>query len=160
MFPYKPQKAHAERIARYRSDAEARGLLIAAGAIRPEEPTTGVFEQNDLEYIYEELNNAIDLDYEEHIRTCQDRECLDNEHDTWESYMPTYLIGFVWNDEDQVYDLDPKAEYSAIWNSRGTIQVVKSDWLIRGGLCSPAILDKLMLTQRLLIFWHTACRQT
>jgi hypothetical protein len=103
----------------------------------PDGITTGVFSQNDLEYIHDEIYNAIDLAYEEHLRECTDPECQDADHDFCDPHETTYLIGFLWNEADQVYDPDPEAEYSAIWNSQGTIQVVKSDWLITGGLCSP-----------------------
>lgn len=100
------------------------------------EITTGVFEQNDLEFINEEIDNAIDLEYVEHLAQCQDRDCIDRDHDYWENQEPAYLIGFRYNETTEEYDPDPAAEYSAIWSGT-TIQVVKSEWYIRGGLCSP-----------------------
>lgn len=114
---------------------ETRDLLIATGHIKPVEPTTGVFEQNNLEHIQDEFLNTIDLDYEEHRRQCQDPECECQEF--WETQDDsTLLIGFRYNEATEEYDPDPAAEYSAIWSGT-TIQVVKSQWYIRGGLCSP-----------------------
>lgn len=36
-----------------------------------DEPTTGVYNSNDLEYVWDEITNGIDLGWEEHLAECQ-----------------------------------------------------------------------------------------
>ena len=56
-----------------------------------EVPTTGVFHINSLEFILDDMYDAIDLDFEEHRKTCRKRThdaCYDSDG------SQTELIGF------------------------------------------------------------------
>lgn len=101
---------------------------------------TGVFSIHSSEWICEVLDlDAINVNYEEH-----DRECPNEDHDDcWESQCSdTLLIGFVYNEKTDQYDIDPKCEYSAIV-SETVIQVVRSDHVITGSMCSPCYPDQV-----------------
>lgn len=117
---------------------DTRNMLSAAGIIDRSKPTTGVFSMNALENINEEIDDAIDLDFETYCREHCQQDSEDCECDYESMGDNTYLIGFKWNDDTKEYDIDDKAEYSAIVNSgQNTVQVVKSVWYLTGGLCSP-----------------------
>ena len=111
-----------------------------------EVPTTGVFNANDIEFIWDEIDSAIDLTFEEalsdHKQECIDEDCIDEDHlyfyEGYESDNPMYLIGFK-QAGDGLWDPDESSEYSAILRQENgpILQVVASKWVIRGALCSP-----------------------
>ncbi len=109
-----------------------------------EVPITGVFNANNLEFIFEDSEKGIDLEYvewlEEHEKECKEEDhwdCCDNLDKS------KILIGYKrFFDEEsfgETYGPDENAEYSAILSSHGgnILQVVKSKWAVRSALCSP-----------------------
>ena len=99
-----------------------------------EKPTTGVFNNNYLEWIFEDAMEGINLDWEQHLRECPNEDHID----CYEDIEPTYLIGYKLNKKTNLYEIDKEAEYSAIVNTdSNTTQVVHSKWFIYGALCSP-----------------------
>ena len=99
-------------------------------------PTTGVFQSNKLEWLYEDaLNHGIDLSWEQHLKSHDDVEdhedcCLDE--------SPDYLIGYIKDPKDGLYGPDPESEYSAIVRGDdNVVQVTASKWVVRCALCSP-----------------------
>lgn len=114
--------------------------------IYSEEPTTGVFSNNSLEYIWDDADQGIDPDYEDSLRRAGEySEMSGEEYDQdffdYEYEQSTAYIGMQFTEEGN-YVPDPKAEYSAIvsmgsYASMNITQVVASKWLIRGALCSP-----------------------
>jgi len=112
-----------------------------------EKPVTGVFTNNRIEFLSDEIfsGDYIGLcweDYLEEIHPKEEEEDLD-----YDTGSEDFLIGFVetkdkekafyWYPKRKIgYMPDEKAEYSAIIRE-STSQVVKSDWFIRGALCSP-----------------------
>jgi hypothetical protein len=96
-------------------------------------PTTGVFNNNNLEFIGEDAFTGVDIDFEQHLS-----ECKNEEHDTCFESGTRYLIGFVFDETSGQYTTDFDAKYSAIVNFDTNItQVLHSKWLIKGALCSP-----------------------
>ena len=116
---------------------ETKAMLSACGIMDKNTPTTGVFSIHGCYRLDEEREKGIDLNFEEYCRECpQDSENCDCDYESMGD--GTYLIGFAYNEKTEEYDIDEKAEYSAIVNmGANTAQVVKSLWAIRGGLCSP-----------------------
>jgi len=94
-------------------------------------PITGVFNNSSIEFLGDELYDAVDLDFEEHCEECKN----EDHDDCYQSDSSTMLIGFKKGD-DGLYDPDPEAEYSAIIREIYA-QVVNSKWIIECGLCSP-----------------------
>lgn len=108
-----------------------------------EEPTTGVFSNNSLEYIWEDADQGEDPDYyvalQEAVDDAQRSNEEFNEEWFWDGYQQSSaLIGFRMNAAGE-YEPDPNAEYSAIvsYDGMNITQVIASKWLIRGALCSP-----------------------
>lgn len=94
------------------------------------EPITGVLNSNAPEWLYEDIINGIDLDYDQYKKDNPDDEYGDN----YEGSDSTYLIGFIKNDKDE-YELDKTAEYSAIVGQVYT-QVVMSKYVSKCSFCS------------------------
>ena len=102
------------------------------------EPKTGVFSIHSLEHLYDDIDNAIDLDFEVYCRDNCQQSCDSCDCDYESGGDDTYLIGFKFNEETGQYDIDTNAEYSAIVNTgQNTVQVIRSNWYLTGGLCSP-----------------------
>jgi|GEM_PF-2055409 len=103
-------------------------------AVDSEIPITGVTDINAPEWLHEDIDYGIYLDYEEHVRECGKEfhdDCYDPDGGT------TYLIGYK-KDVKGDYVPDPNAEYSAIVNGgMNTVQVTRSKWVSRAALCSP-----------------------
>ena len=97
----------------------------------PDIPITGVVNTNVPEWLYDDMDGAINLSYEEWIKEYNPS---DEEIDNYEPSDDTYLIGFILNTDDE-YEPDPTAEYSAIVSSPYT-QIVKSKWISKCGMCS------------------------
>lgn len=110
-----------------------------------ETPITGVFNNNSLEWIWDECDNysTIDLDWYDYKNSPDYNEYAEYDRDT-----DTYLIGFketldrneawYWFELGHGLMPDNNAEYSAIVSvASNTTQVVHSRWFIRSALCSP-----------------------
>ena len=106
-------------------------------------PVTGVFSPYGLEFIWDDFHNMVSLDFERHCI-----ECPNEDHDDCYEFQDDEeeIIGFIETKNkneawywfrDHGYKPDPKAEYSAIKNSHGYIQVVLSKYCIYCGPCSP-----------------------
>lgn len=94
---------------------------------------TGVINNNDIEWLGDELRNGVDLEVEEHCEVCKDET-----HDNCglEPGQGTVLIGGWFKDADSKWVPDEKSEYSAIVLEVYT-QVVWSRYTQRTRLCSP-----------------------
>jgi hypothetical protein len=101
--------------------------------VEKDTPITGVAQNNHVEWLYEEVADGIDLDFEAHCK-----ECENEDHDfCWESNgSETYLIGSWIQGDDGRYSPDKTGEYSAICGEFYT-QVVYSKYTKRTSLCSP-----------------------
>ena len=97
----------------------------------PDIPIGGVVNTNAPEWLWDDMDNAINISYENWIKECNPS---DEEIYCYESSEDTYLIGFILNSDDE-YELDPNADYSAIVSSPYT-QIVKSKWVSKCGMCS------------------------
>ena len=105
-------------------------------------PTTGVYSNNQIEFLMDELYDGINLTFEEwfedHIITCEN--CQNDEYcdelEFYESYNDTYLIGSWIKNKYNLYEPDKSGEYSAIVGEIYT-QVIWSKYFGRGALCSP-----------------------
>jgi len=107
---------------------------------------TGVIHNSAAAWLFDDLCNAIDLDYETYKADTPNHDCYD-----WESNGDeTLLFGFVSCDIDNpaawfaytgqhgsfAFRPDENAEYSAISNVPYT-QIVRSRWAARCMRCSP-----------------------
>jgi len=100
--------------------------------IDTEKPVTGVWDNNEIEWLGDAIQDGIDLAWEEHVD-----ECPNEEHDDCGPQESSdFLIGDWKKDEKGLYEPDPDGEYSAIVREIYT-QVVLSKWAIRGNACSP-----------------------
>lgn len=84
---------------------------------------TGVISIHSVhENVLDEIfNNGIDLDYENFVEENGEEAAEDYEADS-----PTIILGFKKNEEG-LYDIDPEAEYSLIYNGGNcTVQIVHS----------------------------------
>jgi hypothetical protein len=101
-----------------------------------ETPTTGVAQNNHVEWLHEEIDGAICLEWEAHIAECPN----DDHDDCWEFVgSETYLLGSWVLGDDGKYAPDPDAEgaeYAAICGEIYT-QIVWSKHTKRCALCSP-----------------------
>ena len=97
----------------------------------PDTPITGVCDSSAPEWVYENIADAIDPDYEEYLVNNPD----DEYGDEYYNDEPIYLIGFIRTATFDEYEPDPAAEYSAIVGPIYT-QVVKSKWISRCVMCS------------------------
>lgn len=114
-------------------------------------PITGVIQNNGSasDALYEDTLSGVDLDYigymEEHLRTCKDKLCSDDNHveaiESYEAQEPSYLIGDWTLMLDEKYDVDKNGRkgYAAIYSTeRNVTQVVWSKYTTRvRALCSP-----------------------
>lgn len=110
---------------------------------------TGVVNGHGVEWLHDEVYNAISLDAEEVQRAYDAGELSPEDMQAWddglyEFYDETLLIGQWRKDEDSgqwVPDVDnPAFEYAAIWSceSGSIVQVVASRWIARvRSMCSP-----------------------
>lgn len=96
----------------------------------PEKAIGGVLNSSNPEWLHEDLNDAIDLGFEEYIKENPGDEFGDEYYND----ETTYLIGFILNSEG-LYEPDDKAEYSAIVNCPYT-QIVKSKYVSKCSMCS------------------------
>jgi len=93
-------------------------------------PITGVFTNNRIEFLYEDMDNGVDVQ-------CHECDVKDDEGDECYGCNPsdhTHLIGF--KQVKGQWEPDKSAEYSAIVGEVYT-QVVWSRYVIRCDLCSP-----------------------
>jgi len=101
-----------------------------------EEPLTGVYNPNYLEWLGDEVAGAIDLGWERFIA---EENPSEEEMEHFESTGP-YLIGYKRvTDEngEEVFVPDEDAEWSAILECDEYLQVVRSRWAVKCALCSP-----------------------
>lgn len=96
-------------------------------------PITGVRQINRCsEWIYDTINQGIDLDWEEHLS-----ECEEEDHDSCgPCEQSNVLIGGWKKDSDGKWEPDQSAEYSAI-AGQTVLQIVWSRHTRRSALCSP-----------------------
>ncbi len=93
-------------------------------------PTTGVLGFNSLpDWFWDELDNAIDLDFERGVEagvsTTEDSEF-------WDPSTSTLLVGSWTRGEDGLYSPDQTGEYAAIVNNdHFTVQIVWSQTVMR-----------------------------
>ena len=101
------------------------------------DPITGVVSNNIVFWLGGEIDNGIDLEYENHVKECE--QCQKGENceviEMWE-YSGDILIGDWIIDSDGLYDYDPEGEYAAICREIYT-QVVYSKHTTKCLLCSP-----------------------
>ena len=100
-------------------------------------PVTGVQNIQNVTWIIDAMYEGINLTFENFL-TDNDLD-IDNDNDfdaidAYESYNDTYLIGFI--KVDGLWDIDYKAEYSAIVGET-YIQVVHSRYVSLAAPCSP-----------------------
>lgn len=93
-------------------------------------PTTGVANASEPEFLYENIYDWIDLDFEVFIDTNPGVDPEEYYNDS-----PTMLAGFI-KDENKCWIPDPDAEYSAII-SEVYAQILASKYVSRTTLCSP-----------------------
>jgi len=104
---------------------------------KPHQTFTCVYGANDIQWLGEEIDRGIDLDWEAHLAACQD-----DHHDNCgpEGYGEV-LLGSWKKDPDGKYEPDRqgKAGYAAIYNGdpHYTVQVVWSARRVRRGWASP-----------------------
>jgi hypothetical protein len=105
--------------------------------VNQEEATTGVFQLNGLEFIWEDVELAgIDLAWEDHKKECEDY--IRDEECNCDIESCDHLIGYRKDEKSGLFEPDEKAEYSAlVRGDSNVIQVVRSIWGIRCALCSP-----------------------
>ena len=99
---------------------------------------TGVINNQNIEYLYEEAFDGVDISFEEFLLD-NDLD-IDNEEDfeqidDYEGDCSTYFIGYK-KLVNGVYDIDPDAEYSAIVGEIYT-QVTNSKYISYAAACSP-----------------------
>jgi len=98
----------------------------------PETPITGVISQNSVPLIWDDMNDFVNLDYEEFLKTSP----TDDEKDMYCDDDATYLTGYKLDESTGLYDIDETAEYSAII-SCPVIQITHSKHTARANKCSP-----------------------
>lgn len=100
-------------------------------------PLIGVFYTSSFNYIFEDIDHGIDLQFEEHLKECsledhEDCECW------YDSQEHDILIGYKKNEQTGLYEIDETAEWSGIYRGTTSImQVTHSIWGILGAPCSP-----------------------
>ena len=108
-----------------------------------DEVVTGVIQNNKCEFIHEDADNGINLRYEEAKRQFdveheneEDEDCKFFEYDGERGDM---LIGYYYDEKTDMYEIDEKAEYSAIVNydSHYVTQVTMSKYAVECHRCSP-----------------------
>jgi hypothetical protein len=112
--------------------------------VNSESPITGVVSNNHLEWLHDELDEGINLDFEAFQESLdsslESGEITKDEYDEslefYEESCDTYLIGGWTKDESGQYIPDENAEYSAIVREDVT-QVLHSNVTKRCALCSP-----------------------
>ena len=128
--------------------------------IDTEKPVTGVWYNNEIEWLGDEIQDGIDLAWEEHVAECKGQcskcdcnhpegkcECHGTEAHEYDPVEDEhgccgpqesgdFYIGDWKERGDGDYDPDPDGEYSAIVREIYT-QVVLSKWAIKGNACSP-----------------------
>ena len=97
----------------------------------PDIPIGGVVNTNAPEWLYDDMDAAINLSYEEWVKECNPS---DEDKESNEECEDTYLIGYILNSDNE-YEPDTTADYSAIVSSPYT-QIVKSKWASTCGMCS------------------------
>ena len=118
-----------------RWEAETTKMIEEQSAPLPL-PVTGVVSQHSLES-WALDNETVDLDWEEHLATCESE---DHDDCGYESYEPTLLLGNWKKDEKGQYNADwhGDEDYAAIFNTGlGTVQVVWSEHTKMCRKCSP-----------------------
>ena len=104
--------------------------------VSPDEATTGVFSCNNLEHIWGDVEQGIDLGWEEHKKECE--EYKENEECLCDLESSDHLIGYRKDEKSGLFEPDLETEYSAIVRGdSNVIQVVRSVWGVRCALCSP-----------------------
>jgi hypothetical protein len=105
--------------------------------VDPKEAVTGVFQLNNLEFIWEDVEvNGIDLVAEEHYDNCE--QYKEEGFCDCDLESCDHLVGFYKDDATKMFEPFKGAEYSAIVRGdSNVIQVLKSKWGIRCALCSP-----------------------
>jgi hypothetical protein len=116
---------------------------------------TGVISLHSLnEQFYELLNDAVNETHEtaretfikENAHSLQPEE-LEKFDEEWESQPDdSLLIGFI-RDKDNLWDVDPDADFSALVRE-SVIQVVKSNWVKEGLMCSPCYPNQVDLDSK------------
>jgi len=101
-------------------------------------PIGGVVPAYNVQWLIDEMmEEGVDLGYENFVKGMRERgfteEKIERESEDFEG--GTYLLGFIKND-DGLYEPDPEADISAIWNKQH-VQIVRSETIKRRALCSP-----------------------
>ena len=110
--------------------------------VNPDEPTTGVYNGNQVNWEYLDYD-FICLDCESFIQEYKDMNPDYTEDDLQFIFDDMYCEGHThlygsWVLVDGKYEPDKNGEYAFIYNSNyNTIQVVWSKHTIKGSLCSP-----------------------
>lgn len=111
-----------------------------------DQPVTGVISWWNLaEFVLDELiDSGIDVLWESYKKECESElvgEELDHALEFAEFDSTDVLVGFMYDEKTDQYDIDPDAEFSAIvsnGNGCPTVQVVKSKHTTRvKAYCSP-----------------------
>jgi len=107
--------------------------------IDPNIPTTGVYSNNRIEFLYDEIYYAdsINLDYEEFLDNHNHNEDYCELCEFYESDNDTILIGSWKKDNAGYYIPDESGEYSAIVGECYTQVVWSKHVKAEGALCSP-----------------------
>lgn len=115
------------------SEEEERMLINHYGVkVDSERPVTGVILSRSPDWLLESAQDqGVCPSWEEHTA-----ECAEEDHEFCEVEESWHLVGFRKDPNDEKYEPDPKAEYSAIVGETYT-QVVRSTWTSRCALCSP-----------------------
>jgi len=102
------------------------------------EPTTGVYQNNNIDWLHDETIDGIDLLFEDHINSCE--LCETGDWCEWSEYYDDsgdILIGdWILDTKTGLYEPNKESEYSAIVGEIYT-QVVWSKHTSSGALCSP-----------------------
>lgn len=98
-----------------------------------EKPTTGVWSNNEIEFLGDEFSEGIDLAFEAHCEECKNE---DHDHCYYGDGSSDYLIGSWKKNEAGLWEEDKTGEYAAIARETET-QVTWSRWVCSGRFCSP-----------------------
>lgn len=95
--------------------------------------STGVMTANKIPYLWDDMNNMINLSYEEWLI---ENSPTDDEKDLYCGDNDTYIIGYKLDESTGKYEIDEAAEYSAIISEQ-YVQVTHSKVFAMCNICSP-----------------------
>lgn len=96
---------------------------------------TGVFNTSSFDYIWEDIDHGINIQFGKHLKGCN----FEDHDDCWEDNCEDdILIGYKENEQTGLYEIDENAEWSGIYcGTNGVIQIIRSCYGILGAPCSP-----------------------